>query len=302
MNGQTITNSSQRVLKAALLSGGESLHRAGIESGRLDAEVLLCHALALSRTELYLRLEQSLSLAEESLFQTLLKRRMRHEPVSYITGVKEFWSLEFAVDRNVLVPRPETELLVEWALTRARKDVRGSAHTVLDLGTGSGVVAIALATELPDARFWAVDISPGALAVARVNAQRHGVAPRINFFAGDLFEPLSEAKIQFDLIVSNPPYVSRRELADLPAEIRAYEPVAALDGGADGLDYYRRIVASAPPFLAPGGALLCEIGAEQGNAVREVIVQSGGLESAAIYRDLAGRDRVAAAVKGGARG
>lgn len=302
MNRQTITNFPPRVLRAALLGGGEFLHRAGIESARLDAEVLLCHALALNRTELFLRLEQGLSLDKESLFQGLLERRARHEPVAYITGVKEFWSLAFTVDRNVLVPRPETELLVEWALTRARKITRGSALTILDVGTGSGAVAIALATELPDARFWAVDISPGALAVARVNAQRHGVEPRMRFLAGNMFEPLAEQSIQFDLIVSNPPYVPRPELADLPAEIREYEPVAALDGGHDGLGCYRRMLASAPHFLAPGGFLLCEIGADQGRAVKELIARSGGLESPAIYQDLAGKDRVVAVVKGGACG
>lgn len=302
MNGQTITNSPPLVLRTALLRGVELLSRAGIDNARLDAEVLLGHALALSRTELYLRMEQRLSHNEESLFQALLERRSRHEPVAYITGVKEFWSLAFAVDRSVLVPRPETELLVEWALTRTRKIARGPALTILDLGTGSGAVAVALATELPKAQFWAVDISPGALAVARANAQRHGVESRMKFLAGDLFEPLSEPKIQFDLIVSNPPYVSRRELAGLPAEIRAYEPAAALDGGHDGLDYYRRIIAGAPRFLAPGGSLLCEIGADQGCAVKELIEQSGGLESPAIYQDLAGKDRVAAALKGGACG
>lgn len=302
MNSQTVTDRSLPTLRTWLLEGVERLRGAGIESARIDAEVLLCHCLAASRTDLYSRFEQTLSANAIELFQSLLERRATQEPIAYITGVKEFWSLDFAVDRRVLIPRPETELLVEWTIARAQTINSGRPLKILDLGTGSGAIAVALAAELPHAQIWAVDISSAALAIAERNAQRHGSAQRIRFLAGDLFEPLVGQAVQFDMIVSNPPYISRQEFVHLSAEIRAHEPLTALDGGEDGLAYYRRMVAGAPQFLATGGALLCEIGASQGDAVTKLFVSAGGFEAPAIYQDLAGKDRVVAAMKGGVRG
>ncbi|MBM4262248.1 MAG: peptide chain release factor N(5)-glutamine methyltransferase [Deltaproteobacteria bacterium] len=302
MNEQAFKDSSPRTVRAELFCGVEILRRAGIESARLDAEVLMCHALAASRTELYVRFEQLLAPHEINAFQESLQRRARHEPAAYISGAKEFWSLEFAVDTSVLIPRPETELLVEWTLSRARKLGDGRSLKILDLGTGSGAIAVALATELPEAQMWASDVSPAALAVARSNAKRHGVERQINFLSGDLFEPLMDHDIRFDLMVSNPPYIASRELAGLPPEVRDYEPVGALNGGKDGLAYYRRIVAGAARWLAPGGSLLCEIGADQGQAVAGLIVHADGFDAPEIHQDLAGKDRVVIATKGGAGG
>lgn len=242
----------------------------------LDAELLLAHVLGLTRTDLKVRAERPLTAGEQRDYAALVGRRARGEPLAYLTGRKEFWSLELEVTNDVLVPRPETELLVEWGRSL-------QPQSVLDLGTGSGAIAIALAKELPEARVAAVDLSRGALMVARKNAERHGV--RVEFLEGSWWRPVGSRR--FDLVVSNPPYVAEGDphLADLK-----FEPEVALTAGRDGLDAIALILMDAPEHLKPGGWVLVEHGSTQGAAVRALFKDAdlGGIET---RRDLAGLER-----------
>ncbi|MBX3026475.1 peptide chain release factor N(5)-glutamine methyltransferase [bacterium] len=279
---------------ALLRAASERLAAAGIETARLDAEVLLAHALGIGRAALYARLREP---ADGAGFEALLARRLRREPIAYIVGEQELWSLPFLVTPDVLIPRPETELLIATGLRWIAALPRGRAPaTALDLGTGSGCIAVALAHELPALVLAAVDLSPAALAVARRNAQRHGVAERIRFLAGDLYEPLS-AGATFDLIVSNPPYLAP---GDAASPETACEPPTALFAGADGLDVIRRVVAGAPSRLAPAGALLVEIGAGQA-AAAQALAAAAGL-AARVAPDLAGIPRLLVAQHPGSAG
>ena len=288
--------------REASRAGAEYLRKAGIDSARLDAEVLLRHVLGVAKAEFYLGLDLALDAAAEREFHKLLSRRVGREPVAYITGHKEFWSLDFVVTPAVLIPRPETELLVERALQLGTRLPRMTALRILDIGTGSGAVAVSLAKELPLARVCAVDISAGAIEVARVNARRHGVGDRVEFFCGDLFDPVAEQRQGFVLIVANPPYIRSGDLAGLAPEIRAWEPIPALEGGVDGLLYYRRIVAVAGDYVTTGGSVLLELGDGMGEAVAQLFADAGGFEPAQVYRDYAGKERVIAAAKISAAG
>jgi release factor glutamine methyltransferase len=299
MNAQPADNAT---VGGILRHGAARLLKAGVDSAQLDAEVLLRQVLELEQSEFYLRLGERLSSRHQEQFEKLLERRAAREPLAYITGKKEFWSLDFIVTPAVLIPRPETELLVELALDCARADRQANGIRILDIGTGSGAIAVSLAAHLPQSEVWAVDISGAALAVAEANAKRHGVAKRMRFFPGDLFEPVSRAAALFDLIVANPPYIRSAELATLAPEIRRWEPLAALNGGADGLDYYRRIIGGAPSRLSDGGTVLLEIGSDLAAAVAGLFDGAGCYRPAEIHRDYAGRERVVAAVKGRARG
>ena len=296
MESQTTitTEAKPKSLNDVLLEGTRRLRVAGIESARLDAEVLLSELLGIGKAELYLNLNVALTLADETRFRELLLRRERQEPVAYITGRKEFWSLDFVVTPDVLIPRPETELVVQGGLEHAKRCGGRSQLQILDLGTGSGVIAISLAKELPHERITAVDVSAVALRVARRNSERYSVANRIHFLGGDWFEYVGG---EFDLIVSNPPYVRRGELSSLTAEIRDWEPLMALDGGADGLDCYRRIIPAAHRLLVPEGAIILEIGADMGEAVADLLSRVGGYTPCLLHQDYAGRDRVVAARK-----
>ncbi|HEY5999241.1 MAG TPA: peptide chain release factor N(5)-glutamine methyltransferase, partial [bacterium] len=227
-------------------------------------------------------------------YERLLRERSGRAPLAYVTGEREFWSLRLAVDARVLVPRPETETLVEAALARV-----GGAARIADLGTGSGAVAIALAVELPLARLWAVDRSAAALEVARGNAATHGVAGRISFLAGDLCGPLASLAGTLDAVVSNPPYVPTAQIESLQPEVRDHEPRLALDGGPDGLAVIGRIVAQAPPLLRPGGLLLLEVGAGQAPAAAALLAGGGAFETIERLPDLAGIERVVAARRRG---
>lgn len=273
------------------------LSRAGVESARIDAEVLLCSALQASREEIYLDFDRPLGAESRKLVRELLQRRARREPVAYIIGKKEFWSLDFLVSRNVLVPRPETELLVELALKLATEVKGTDLVRILDLGTGSGAIAVSLARELKDAEIWASDISSGALKIARVNASRHGVEERIRFVHGDAFEPVQSQGAFFDLVLSNPPYVRRSEIQDLPPEVREWEPRQALDGGEDGLESIRRIVQEGHLYAADGAFVALEIGADLARGVAALFAGVGSYSEISIHRDLAGKDRVVAARK-----
>ncbi len=270
----------------------------GISNPRLDAEVLLAHALGTDRTGLYTRLHVPLSLEQQETFRVLFQRRMQREPLQYITGVREFWSLEFKVDLRVLIPRPETEVVVETALRLlSQSAIRNPQSAILDIGTGSGCIAIVLAKELPQAEVWATDVSADALAVAGENARHHGVAERIRFLQGDLFSPLAGKEDGFDLIVANPPYIARPELAALQPEVRDWEPLAALDGGPDGLDFYRHLLHEGPTYLRTGGWLVMEIGHGQGTAVLRLARERRDLADCRCVSDYAAGERVVIACK-----
>lgn len=286
-----------RTNRDAIREGRRFLLAAGVESASLDAEVLLAEVLGMTKTELYLRIETPLKLEDERRFWKRLQRRVQREPLAYITGQKEFWSLDFVVAPGVLIPRPETELLVEVALDRLKAIATNRPSNILDLGTGSGVIAVSLAKERLEASIWAVDISLSALEIARVNSNRHVEAGRIKFLQGDLFEPVRAQKNGFDLIVSNPPYIRTGELSTLAPDIRDWEPRTALDGGMDGMEYYRRIVGEAHHFLTPAGAIVLEISPELSQAVVDLFTRSGRYQRASLHADLAGKDRVIAAMR-----
>ena len=264
----------------------------GIDSPRATAEILLAHALHTERVQLYVHHDQPLEPAELAAFKQLLRRRLRREPVAYIVGWKGFWTLELTVTPEVLIPRPETEGLVEAALAALKALPNGRTARVLDLGTGSGAVVLALAAEAPGHRYFASDISPAAIAVARRNAEAAGVSDRVFFWAADWFSALPPTRAVFDLVVSNPPYVATGEIDGLPPEIARYEPRLALDGDVDGLRSHRAIVAAAHRYLAPGGRLLLEIGCDQGRAVQRMVEQSGHYVGFQCARDYSGRERV----------
>ena len=282
-------------IRGALLWGAQVLSDAGIENHRLDAEVLLRHVLKMEKEQLYVNGDTPISAGQEAEFRALLSRRSQREPVSYITGQKEFWSLDFFVTPAVLIPRPETELLVEVALQYIAR--LGSPVKVLDLGTGSGAIAVSLAKDRGAMEIVAVDICPVALDLARVNAVRHGVADRIRFLSGDLFAPLKASGETFDLIVSNPPYIRTGELSMLTPEIREWEPTIALDGGVDGADTYRRIIGEGHRYLTPRGSIVLEIGADMGRDVADLFSRSSCYGPPAVCQDYAGKDRVIAATK-----
>lgn len=261
-----------------------------VASPRLDAELLLAEVLATDRVGVYLRFDRPLGRAEVDAYRALVKRRGEGEPVAHLLGRREFWSRTFVVTPDVLVPRPETELVVERALALIDADGgRERPLRVLDLGTGSGVLAVTLATELPKAQVTGIDVSPAALAVARRNAETLGVADRVHFLESDWTSALGPDE-RFDVVVSNPPYVPSGELPELPAEVRR-DPALALDGGVDGLAAYRRIADAAVRILAPGGVLLCEVGAGQAADVGAIFA-AARLGAIACFADLAGIDRV----------
>jgi release factor glutamine methyltransferase len=257
----------------------------GVALPRLEAELLLAHVLGCRRLDLYTDHDRPLDPAELGNFRQVVTRRRRGEPAAYIRGTREFWSLTFGVTPDVLVPRPETEVLVQACLERT------DAGRVLDLGTGSGCIAVALASERSELTLHATDISAPACAVARDNAARHGLEERIEIFAGDLFDAVPEGA-RYAAIVSNPPYVADGELEALDPEVRS-EPRAALAGGPDGLDTIRRILAGAPDHLEPGGWLLVEIDPRQAETVtRSLGPEHLGVAGESIL-DLSGRERVA---------
>jgi release factor glutamine methyltransferase len=261
----------------------------GIETARLDAEVLLAAVLATGRVEVYLRFDQPLGAAEVVAYRELVRRRGAGEPVAYLTGRREFWSRDLRVTPAVLIPRPETEILVEHALGLVGD--RGRPLRVLDLGTGSGALAVVLAAELPAAQVLAIDISPAAAAVAHANVAAADLADRATVIVADWTTPLA-AGARFDLIVCNPPYVESGALAALAPEVRC-EPTVALDGGPDGLAAYRTIAPAAAALLAPAGHLVLEVGLGQADAVG-TLVRAAGLATPPAQRDLAGIERVVA--------
>ncbi len=276
----------------------EYLTQKGVDAPRLSAELLLSHVLGLKRIELYTQYNKVVAQEQRDRLRDLVKRSGEHEPVAYLVGRTEFYSIEFEVTPDCLIPRPETELLVQRSIEFLRK--RTGPQQICDLCTGCGVIAVAIAKNVPDAKVTATDISEPALAVAAKNIEKHKLADRVELRHGDLFEPLVPQLDLFDLIACNPPYVSAPEYEALDRNVKDYEPRIALYAGQDGLDVYRRIVEKVGQFLKPDGVLLLEIGYQQGSAVRELLEQTGIFTQIRIDKDLQGHDRVVAAVRVGA--
>lgn len=274
---------------------GQYLEAKGVERGRLDAEHLLAHALNTARLQLYLQYDRPLSAEELDRFRPLLRRRAEREPLQYIVGHTGFRELDLLVDRRVLVPRPETEILVEavlrWAVSKGPAQL-----TALDLGTGSGAIALSLLREGPFRLVVATDASPDALEVAGQNALRAAPQGGIDLRCGSLYEPLEKGE-SFDVVVSNPPYVAESEAAGLDPEVGVWEPRLALMGGADGLDVVRKIVDGSARWIRPGGLLALEVGAGQADAVAASVDATGAYEEVRVQRDLTGRRRVVVGLK-----
>lgn len=268
----------------------------GSQSPRLDAELLLAEVLALDRIDLYVHFERPLSSAEIDRYRELVLRRGKGEPVAYILGRAYFHNLTLKVDRSVLIPRPETEHVVEAAESYLKGRSWEGPPAVLDLGTGSGAIAIAIAAIWPYADVTAADQNAQALELARENARTAGVAARISFIESDIFESIGP-EVVFDLVVSNPPYIADDEWDSLPDDVRIYEPQSALRGGVDGLDYYRLISRGVPGRLKPGGCVILEIGERQGAEVSSLLKETGSFSSVYIRQDYGGRDRVVTAIK-----
>jgi release factor glutamine methyltransferase len=259
-----------------------------VQSARSDAQLLLAHALGWTRTRLYTDFESVPSDEQRAAFRELVQQRVKGKPVAYLLGRKGFFLLDFEVNPDVLIPRPDTETLVTDCLRLAKPL---PAPRILDVGTGSGCIAISLAHQHKGAALTATDVSPAALAVARRNAERHQIGERIRFLEGDLFAPLPPGET-FDFIVSNPPYIPHADLGKLEPDVRDHEPPLALDGGPDGFALFDRLVVEAPRFLAPGGYLLIEIGFDQEQEGRRRLAGHPGYELAPTSHDLAGHPRV----------
>jgi release factor glutamine methyltransferase len=275
-------------IRRVLAWSSEDLKKRGSTSPRLDAELLLCNVLGIDRVGLLIDADRPLAKPELARYRELHQRRRSGEPLAYLLGVREFYGRPFLVDRRVLIPRPDTEHLVEAALARTRS-ISLSAR-VLDLCTGSGCVAITLARERPTSSVLAADVSEDALAVAAENALRLG-AYNVGFVASDLFAAFRRGRHRFDLVTANPPYIAEGDISSLSVDIRGYEPRLALVGGADGLAFLRRIVAEAHAFLDDEGVLAVEIGSDQGRAVQELFA-AAGYRDVAVQRDYGGHDRV----------
>ena len=264
-----------------------------LPTARLDAEVLLAHALGCNRVRLYTHFDQPLSAAERAAFRSLVQRRAAHEPVAYICGQREFYGRDFAVDAHVLIPRPETEHVVEaalaWSKTHPREHLR-----ILDIGSGSGALAVTLAAEIAHATVVAVDISPQAVAKTQHNAERHGVADQMLCQLGDLLDGVQGF---FDIIVSNPPYIAHHERASLSVDVVRYEPALALFGGDDGLQLIARLARDVQAHLGEPGIFLCEMGYTQSDAVQRLIKAGGAWDSVAVLDDLQGHPRVVMACR-----
>jgi len=288
--GETLKMTGLELLQWAISTLKE--HR--IENPRLNAELLLAHSLNLNREELYVRLYREFDEGEKGALGKLVQRRISGEPLQYILGHQEFWSIQFKVDPRVLIPRPETELLVEQSLSILSERTFGRNPSVLEIGTGSGAIAVALAKEVKKFFLVATDISRDALILAKENAKSAGVQNQIQFVTGDLLGPFHSSKKGgvFDLILSNPPYIIRSEIGSLAKEVRDHEPVIALDGGEDGLDFYRRLISQALSYLRKGGWLLLEVGQGQAERVAKQIQGSGTFLEPQILPDLAGIERV----------
>jgi release factor glutamine methyltransferase len=273
------------------------LSAAGITNARLDAEVLLAHIIRKDRVWLITHRDDALDQKNQREFDEALRRRTQREPLQYIIGNQEFWGLEFKVTPDVLIPRPETELIIEAALAIVQD--RNRQLRIIDLCTGSGCIAVSLAKELTSAHVIATDVSERALAVARENARNHGVADRIRYLEGDLFGPLEELDLRgrVDIMASNPPYVRAGDLAALQPEVKDHEPQMALIAGPEGTEIAKRIIRTAPEYLKKNGALIMEMGLGQAEALTRMAEETGAYGKPGILKDLAGIERVIVAKK-----
>lgn len=271
----------------------------GIQNPRLNAELLLARSLNLGREGLYIHLQDPIGEKEKTVLEELIQRRVSGEPLQYILEHQEFWSMDLKVNPRVLIPRADTELLVEQALFVLSGICSERPPSVLEVGTGSGAVAIALAREVATIFLVATDISGQALLLARQNAQEAGVSEKIGFIEGDLMGAfrLSEGKEPFDLILSNPPYIVRSEIGRLAREVKDFEPMLALDGGEDGFDFHRAIISQSPEYLRRGGWLLLEVGQGQAQEVTEMVEKTGKFSPSGRIQDLSGVERVVRAQK-----
>lgn len=269
----------------------EYFQKAQLDSSRLDAEVLLAHVLNQpERIYLYVHFDQPLEQSELAAYKECIKRRVQHEPVAYITGHRDFMGLDFKVTRDTLIPRPDTEILVEAVLQRL--PAAGENSTLADIGTGTGAICLSLLNYLPKLRAMAVDISPGALSVAQENSLSLGLTQRVEFLQGDLLAPLKAKGELLNAIVSNPPYIPKADIATLASDVKAYEPMGALDGGEDGLDFYRRLLAESGDLLKDGGFLAMEVGIHQAHQLEALAKDMSQWGKCEILRDLAGIERV----------
>lgn len=288
------------IIKDLLTVTSDYLKKKDIDSPRLCAEVLLAYQLKTTRVKLYLNFDQPLNEKDINEFRALIQRRLTREPVQYITGVQEFWSMEFNVTPQVLIPRPETEILVEQAITILKdkkvQDEKGTL-SVLDIGTGSGAIAISIVSELPDVEIWATDVSGDALEVARGNASKHGLDAGIHFLKSDLFSSLNNMTQTFDLIVSNPPYIPLEDYDSLPPEVGQYEPRTALDGGEGGLLFINKLILEAKDCLKQGSWLLIEMAPFQTEKAMELAAQTGSYGEQKVVKDYSHKDRVVMAKK-----
>jgi release factor glutamine methyltransferase len=273
----------------AIQKSTEFLAKKGVESPRLQTELLLAHLLKMPRMKLYLNFDRVLTAPETDSLRELVKRRGQREPLQHITGSTSFCGHEIAVSRHALIPRPETELLAElgWKFLATR---HSSPVTALDFGTGTGCIAIALAAKCPAAQITALDVSAEALALAKQNALQNQVAERVGFLHGDGFAALADGT-QLDLLISNPPYIASAEIATLEPEVKDFDPRGALDGGADGLDFYRRLATEARPFLKPGGKIMLEFGDGQADAIK-IIFENEKWVVEAVQADYSQRARI----------
>ncbi len=282
----------------AILHGAHALRKAGVPEARREAGSLAAHVLGRHRSFILGHADDPITPEQLELFREAVERRANGEPLQYITGHQEFFGLDFEVTGDVLIPRPETELLIETALTLAKS--REHALSICDVGTGSGSIAVTLLHELPNARALAIDISPAAVDVAKRNAVRHAVADRIDFVVSDCFEVFQTANRSpplFDLIVSNPPYIAEGELEGLQREVRDFEPISALAGGVDGLSVISRLLTEAAAYSKTGGHFLFEIGFEQSLAVKRLISGMSAWKVLGIHKDLQGIPRTVALEK-----
>ncbi len=267
--------------------------KAGLDSARLDAEVLLSHVLKKERIFLYVHFDQPLEPHELATYKECIKRRVKHEPVAYITGHREFMGLEFKVSKDTLIPRPDTEILVEAVLQRLKPT--GEGCCIADIGTGTGAICLSLLNYLPQLKGYAVDISAEALKIALENAENLGLKDRVVLLQGDLLEPLKQklpAGERLSAIVSNPPYIPKADIQGLEADVRAYEPIGALDGGVDGLDFYRRLMQESAELLENDGFLTLEVGIHQAQQLKALSEAMPQWQNCEIIRDLAGIERV----------
>ena len=263
-----------------------------IEGPRTSAEILLAHILGVKPIDLYLRYDQPLQSDELSAFKVLLKRRIDREPVAYIVGQKGFWSIDLAVTNDVLIPRPETECLVEFALEALPQEETSTEKRLLELGTGCGAIILSLAFQQPDHLYFASDVSLNAIGIAQANARRYCLEDKVHFFCGNWLSPLDPNSDFFDMILSNPPYIRSADMEKLQPEIQAYEPAIALDGGADGLCCVRRVIDQAYRYLKPRGVLMLEIGHDQKDDVYRLMRECGRYENFLCKKDYRGHDRV----------